>query len=77
MIGKRYNQKPHLTKDTTWESNKNTTNITNKSQEVNPQVTTRQTRKHEKHKTQMIHKRSTYRFGIKFINTVNTLKCAY
>ena len=32
----RYNQVPHLTQDTTWESNKNTINITNKSQEVSP-----------------------------------------
>ena len=31
-IRKRYNQVPHLTQDTTWESNKNTINITNKSQ---------------------------------------------
>ena len=32
---KRYNQVPHLTgQDTTWERNKNTINITNKSQEV-------------------------------------------
>ena len=30
------NQVPHLTQDTTRESNKNTTNITNKSLEVNP-----------------------------------------
>ena len=35
-IRKRYNQVPHLTQDTTWESNKNTTNVTNKSQEVSP-----------------------------------------
>ena len=35
-IGKRYNQVPHLTQDTIWESNKNTINITNKSQEVSP-----------------------------------------
>ena len=35
-IRKRYNQVPHLTQDTTWESNKNTINITNKSQEVSP-----------------------------------------
>ena len=35
-IKKRYNQVPHLTQDTTWESNKNTINITNKSQEVSP-----------------------------------------
>ena len=27
-IRKRYNQAPHPTQDTTWESNKNTTNIT-------------------------------------------------
>ena len=27
---------PHLTQDTTWESNKNTINITNKSQKVSP-----------------------------------------
>ena len=35
-IRKRYNQIPHLTQYTTWESNKNTINITNKSQEVSP-----------------------------------------
>ena len=35
-IWKQYNQVPHLTQDTTWESNKNTINITNKSQEVSP-----------------------------------------
>ena len=33
-IRKRYNQVPHLTQDTTWESNNNTINITNKSQEA-------------------------------------------
>ena len=33
-IRKRYNQVPHLTQNTTWENNKNTINITNKSQEV-------------------------------------------
>ena len=32
----RYNQVPHLTQDTTWESSKSTINITHKSQEVNP-----------------------------------------
>ena len=31
---KQYNQVPHMTQDTTWESNKNTINITNKSQEA-------------------------------------------
>ena len=35
-VKKRYNQVPHLTHDTTWESNKNTINIINKSQEVSP-----------------------------------------
>ena len=35
-IRKRYNQVPHLTENTTWESNKNTINIINKSQEVSP-----------------------------------------
>ena len=33
-IRKRYKQVPQLTQDTTWESNKSTINITNKSQEV-------------------------------------------
>ena len=33
-IRKRYNQVPNLTQDTTWESNKNTIYVTNKSQEV-------------------------------------------
>ena len=33
-IRKRYNQVPNLTQDTTWESNKTTINITNKSQQV-------------------------------------------
>ena len=31
-----YNQVPHLSQDTKWESNKITINITNKSQEVSP-----------------------------------------
>ena len=35
-IRNRYNKVPHLTHDTTWESDKNTINITNKSQEVSP-----------------------------------------
>ena len=35
-VRKRFNQVPHLTQVTTWESNKNTVNITNKSQEVSP-----------------------------------------
>ena len=40
-IMKRYNQVSHLPQDTTWESNKNTINITNKSS-LSEQVTTRQ-----------------------------------
>ena len=35
-IRNRYSQEPHLTQDTTWESDKNTINITNESQEVSP-----------------------------------------
>ena len=68
-IRKRYNQVPHLTKDTTWESNKKSINITNMSQELSSfpagdhkQGSNEQMRKLEKHKTQkmkMIHKRST------------------
>ena len=35
-IRNRYNQVPHLTQDTTWESDKTQLNITNKSKEVSP-----------------------------------------
>ena len=35
-IRNRYNQVPHLSQDTKWESNKITINITSKSQEVSP-----------------------------------------
>ena len=35
-IRNRYNQVQHLSQDTTWESNKITINITNKSQEASP-----------------------------------------
>ena len=35
-IRNRYNQVPHVTQDTTWESDKTQLNITNKSQEVSP-----------------------------------------
>ena len=35
-IRKRYNQVPHLNNDTSWESNKNTINIANRSQEISP-----------------------------------------
>ena len=63
-IRKRYNKIPHLTQDTTWESNKNTINITNKSQEVSPiRVGDYKAAMHRREsmtqKTQMIHKRST------------------
>ena len=67
-IRKRYNQVPHLTQDTTWESNKNTINITNKSQEASPfpagdhkaaMNRRAKTCKIQDTKTQMIHKRST------------------
>ena len=61
-------QVPHLTQDTTWESDKNT--IKHHRQEPRgqpspskgPQGSNEQTRKHEKHKAlmaQMIHNRST------------------
>ena len=35
-IRERYNHVPHLTQDTTWESDSNTINITNKRHEVGP-----------------------------------------
>ena len=43
-IRKRYNQVPHPSQDTTWESDKNILNITNKSQRsaLSQQVTTKQ-----------------------------------
>ena len=66
-IRKRYNQVAHLTQDTTWESNKNTINITNKSQEVSPfpsgdlkaAMNRRESIRNTRQKKQMIHKRST------------------
>ena len=65
-IRKRYNQIPNLTQDTTWENNKNTINITNKSQEASPFLAgdhkaaiNRRARKHEKHKTH-----TSYNVGI-------------
>ena len=55
-IRNQYNQVPHLTQDTTWESDKTQLNITSKNQEVNPflagdwqQGSNEQTRKHDKH----------------------------
>ena len=67
-IRKRYNQVPHLTQDTIWESNKNTINITNKSQEVRhfpagdhkAAMKRRESMSNTRHKkAQVIHKRST------------------
>ena len=63
-IRRRYNQVPHLTQDTTWESNKNTINITNKSKEASPfpagdhkaAMNRRESMRNTRHKK---HKRST------------------
>ena len=63
-IRKQYNQLPHLNQDTTWESNKNTINVTNKSQEVSPYpaidqksaMNRRESMRNTRHKK---HKRST------------------
>ena len=66
-IKRQYNQVPHLTQDTTRESNKNIINIPNKSQEVSPfpvsdhkaAMNRRKSMRNTRHKkTQMIHKRS-------------------
>ena len=63
MIKNRYNQVPHLSKDTKWESNKITINITSKSQEVSPFPSgdhkAAQRGKHKTKITQMIHERRT------------------
>ena len=66
-IRKRYNQVPHLTQHTTWESNKNTINITNKSQDVSlfpsgghkAAMNGRESMTNTRQVRQMIHKRST------------------
>ena len=67
-IRKQYNQVPHLTNDTTWESNNNTINITNKRQEVSAflagyhkaATNRRKSMRNTRHKKiQMIYKRST------------------
>ena len=64
-IWKRYNQVPHLTQDTTWESNKNKHHQQEPRGQPFPsrwaQGSNEQMQKHEKHKTQktqMIHQRS-------------------
>ena len=66
-IRKRYDQVPHLTQNTTWESNENTINITNKSQVVSPftagdhkaAMNRQKSMRNTRRKTQMILKRST------------------
>ena len=62
-IRKRYNTGQHRTQDTTWESNKNTMNITNKSQEVSPfpagEHKVAMKRQKSMQNTRLIHKRST------------------
>ena len=64
-IRKRYNQVPHLTQDTTWESNKNTINITINSEELSPfPGSNEHTQKHENHKTQNTNEpQKKYRLG--------------
>ena len=64
-IRKLYNQVPHMTQDTTWNSNKNTKLITNKSQENSSfqagdhkaAMNRRESMRHKKN--QIIQKRST------------------
>ena len=65
-IRNRYNQVPHLTQDTKWESGKLTVDTTNESQEVSPFPAgdhkahiNRRAQRHSKHKTEQKHKRST------------------
>ena len=62
-IRNRYNQVPHLSHDTKWDSNEITINITNKSQEVSTfpsgdhkaAITKLKAWKHGKHKIQITH----------------------
>ena len=69
-IRERYNQVPHLTQDTSWESNKNTINITNKSQEVSPfpagdhkaAMKRRESMRNKRHKNTK-YRQKKYRFG--------------
>ena len=82
-IRKRYNQVQHLTQDTTWESNKYTINITNKSQEVSPfpagdhkpAMNRRESMRNTRRKTQMIHplKSSNFRSPL-LLKISNSLK---
>ena len=59
-IGYRYNQVPHLTQDTTWESDKNTRKYhIQESQEASPFQAGDRKAAMNKHETKMIHKRST------------------
>ena len=77
-IRKRYNQEPHLTQDTTWESNKNKINITNKRinitnkrQEVSPfsagdhkaAMNRRQSMRNIRHKKHTNDPQKKYRLG--------------
>ena len=59
-IGNRYNQVPHLTQDTKWESDKLTVDTTNESQEVSPFPAgdhkthiNRRAQRHSKHMTEL------------------------
>ena len=71
-IRKRYNQVPHLTQDATWESDRNT--IKHHKQEPWgqpfpsrwPRDSNKQTQKHDKHKTQMIHKSTAFETSVKY-----------
>ena len=63
-IRNRYNQVPHLTQDTKWESDRLTVDTTNESQEVSPfpagdHIALLRAQRHSKHKTEQKHKRST------------------
>ena len=81
-IRNQYNQVPHLTKDTTWESTKNTRNITYKSQEVSPfpagdhKAATDRCESMRDTKTQMIHKRSTaLERSVKITGVLKSVSC--
>ena len=66
MIRSPYNQVPHLTQDTNGKVTNSQLDTTNESQEVSPfpagdhkVQTNRRAQRHNKHKTEQIHKRST------------------
>ena len=63
-IRNRYNQAPHLTQDTSGKVTNSQLDTTNESQEVSPAGDhkahiNRRTQRHNKHKTEKNHKRST------------------